>query len=263
MTTLSREESSLRAALRAVAPDWRGDLLVLATTESSNDDAKRLAREGAAHGSLVVAREQTKGRGRNGNVWYSPAADNLYLSILLRPGWRAAGASSFALVVGLLVARAVDAQLGARDSSSVKWPNDVLVAGKKIAGVLVEAQLKGDAVASIVVGIGLNVSTLAFPESLAGSATSLAREGANAVDRASLAADLVAGVLASATGFEALGLEPFLAQLRDRDALRGRRVRVDRVAGVAAGLDATGRLLIETADGVQAVASGHIQLEDG
>lgn len=255
------DEPALRRALIRADPAWRGELLSLSTTGSTNDDAKRLGREGAAHGSLVIAGEQTKGRGRNGTVWFSPAADNLYLSLLLRPSWPSAGASGFALVVGSVVATVVDAWLPAGMRSSVKWPNDVLIADRKIAGVLVEAQLKGADVASIVVGIGVNVGTLAFPEALAPIATSLAREGAVEVDRAALAAALAAGVLAAASELATGGLAPFLVQLAARDALRGRRVRVDDVAGIAAGLDSSGRLLIETASGVRAVASGHVEID--
>jgi BirA family biotin operon repressor/biotin-[acetyl-CoA-carboxylase] ligase len=255
------DEPSLRRALCAADPGWRGELVVLSTTGSTSDDAKRIARAGAAHGSIVIAGEQTQGRGRNGSVWYSPAADNVYLSIVLRPAWPSAGASSFALVVGLVVASVVDGRLSTRAPAAVKWPNDVLIAGKKIAGVLVEAQLRGAEIASIVVGIGINVGTLHFPEPIAAAATSFAREGARDVDRAALVAALVSGVLAGATAFEADGLAPFLAQLSARDALRGRRVRVDQIAGIAAGLDASGCLLIETGGGVHSVTSGHVEID--
>jgi BirA family transcriptional regulator, biotin operon repressor / biotin---[acetyl-CoA-carboxylase] ligase len=120
----------------------------------------------------------------------------------------------------------------------------VLVGGRKIAGVLVEGQLRGTEVVSLVVGVGVNVKTRAFPEGIAARATSLALLGCLDLDRATLAAELLAALGAAVARFEQERLVGFAAALARRDALVGRPVQVGAVAGVAAGIDAEGRLLI-------------------
>jgi BirA family biotin operon repressor/biotin-[acetyl-CoA-carboxylase] ligase len=118
---------------------------------STNDEALRLAREGAAHGTVVCAREQLAGRGRQGRQWHSPVG-NLYVSILLRPDVAPGQAATLSFVTALAVADTVDAFLPGGMHAVLKWPNDVLVQGAKIAGILLEY-----ADAAVVVGIGLNI----------------------------------------------------------------------------------------------------------
>ncbi len=234
------------------------------STGSTNDDIKALARSGASTGAIVLAEEQTAGRGRGGHRWHSPAGANLYLSCLLRPAIEAARAAPIALVVGLCVAQIVVAALPASSGLvAVKWPNDVLIGGRKIAGVLVEGLLKADVLHAVVVGVGLNVETLEFPAELAESATSLAREGAprEQRDRHELAAALVAATAAAVERFEREGLSPFLGELGLRDALRGKRVRVAELEGRADGVDDGGHLVLVQPDGTRVLAGGgHVEL---
>lgn len=234
-------------------------LSIAAETASTNDDAKRAAAAGAPHGATFIADAQTAGRGRGGHAWHSPPGENLYASIVLRPRVAATEIASITLAVGLAVARVVARAVHAGADVALKWPNDVLVDGRKIAGVLVEGQLRGDRVVSLVAGVGLNVRTRCFPAELSDRATSLALAGAGDLDRSAIAAALVAEVGIVAAAFEAAGLAPLLREIRAADFLRGRGVDVGGLRGTAAGIDDGGRLLVRDAGGVvHVVASGEV-----
>jgi BirA family biotin operon repressor/biotin-[acetyl-CoA-carboxylase] ligase len=250
----------LRAALSARIAGFAAPVAVRAVTRSTNDDARAAAAAGAPALSAFAADAQTAGRGRGGRAWHSPPGENLYLSFLLRPAWEAGAAAPFALVVGLAVAEEIDRRLAA-PAARVKWPNDVLVGGRKIAGVLLEGSIRAGRLASLVVGVGVDVHARSFPPDLAPVATSLAILGAEHRDRAALAADLVARVDAAASCFGSDGLAPFVGALSARDALSGRRVAVDEIRGVARGIDDAGRLVVERDDGARVpVVSGHVEL---
>jgi len=143
-------------------------LLIKDEVASTNDEARLLGESGAADGLVIVARKQTAGRGRRGAAWFAPPGESLAFSVLVRPQEPPSLWPRLALAAGLAVAEAVETQL---PLAGIKWPNDVWVGRTKIAGILVEAG-RGFAV----VGIGLNVNTLSFPESVADTATSLALE---------------------------------------------------------------------------------------
>ena len=168
----------LRAALAARIPAFVAPVDVQPVTRSTNDDAKAAAAIGAPELSVFAADEQTAGRGRGGRAWHSPLGENLYLSFLLRPGWEPQAAAPFALVVGLAVAEEIDARL-ALPRAQVKWPNDVHVDGRKIAGILLEASIREGRLASLVVGVGVDVHAASFPPELSALATSLALLGAS------------------------------------------------------------------------------------
>lgn len=241
-------------------PGFAAPVDVQPVTRSTNDDAKAAAAVGAPELSVFAADEQTAGRGRGGRSWHSPPGENLYLSFLLRPGWEPQAAAPFALVVGLAVAEEIDAWI-ARPRAQVKWPNDVLVDGRKIAGVLLEASIRDGRLASLAVGVGVDVHATSFPAELAPLATSLALLGAIDRDRAAVAAGIVARVAAHAATFTARGIEPFLEPLRARDALLGRSVAIEGATGLARGIDAGGRLVLERPDGSRdPVVAGHVEL---
>lgn len=253
---------SLRAAVSRTLGDRAGHVVLVETTASTNDDAKRAAVAGAPARSIFVADAQTAGRGRQGRVWHSPPGDNLYLSIVLRPEAPPTQFAPFALLVGVAVAEEIDA-IGGSPAARIKWPNDVWVGDKKIAGILIEASIAGGRVASLVVGIGVNVHTASFPGELATIATSLALLGVVQRDRARLAAGIARRVCDAEARFATAGLAPFLGDVRGRDALLGRPVRVESVEGVAAGIDEAGRLVVRTEDaGDVPVVAGHVELLD-
>lgn len=247
-------------------------LTVVAETGSTNDDARRAAAAGAPHGAAFLADAQTLGRGRGGRPWHSPPGENLYLSVVLRPRLPARSVAAIALVVGLAVASVVDRRLAAIDrraapsgraaaGAQIKWPNDVLVDGRKLSGILVEGQLRGELVSSLVVGVGLNVHATGFPPELAERATSLAMLGDEGASREVLAAELLKALGDVTARFEADQLASFIEELARRDWLRGRRVEVAGVAGIAAGIDPEGHLLIRAEDGaVRAVAAGEVHV---
>ena len=226
-------------------------------TESTNDDALAAAKKGALHGSLFGAETQTRGRGRRGSAWHSTRGAGLWFSLLLRPRLRAEVAPLLALCAGLAVREVVAARASAE--VQVKWPNDVLADGLKVAGVLVESQISGQLVSSVVVGIGLNVEQLEFPPDLARIATSLALLEASRREREPLLAGLL-GALELRLGMLEIGnLGGILGELRSHDALLDRRLRVDDLEGTGAGIDDAGRLLLRLPSGeLRPILSGHV-----
>jgi BirA family biotin operon repressor/biotin-[acetyl-CoA-carboxylase] ligase len=236
-------------------------LRILDQTTSTNDEAKQGAREGEPHGALWVAESQTAGRGRLGRSWVSPRGENLLFSVLLRIACPPPRVPSLALVAGLAVRDAVARAIGDDARVLVKWPNDVLVGGKKVAGVLVESQIVGARVESAVVGIGINVHTRSFPDEIAAVATSVALSSTRTPHRAEILADVLARLDHDVEHVARKGLGLVHARLVEHDALRGREVVGDDIRGVAAGIDTDGRLLVQRPDGTTArVVSGEVTL---
>ncbi len=230
-----------------------------ALTVSTNDDALAAAKSGAPHGALFGAETQSRGRGRRGSEWVSTPGAGLWFSLLLRPELRAELAPGLALCAGLAVRSAVAKRVAT--PALVKWPNDVLAGGKKVAGILVESQLSGAQVSSVVVGIGINVAQSAFPESIAPIATSLTLLGATELGRERLLADVLEAFEAELSRIGTHGLSAVAEALAPHDALRGRHLRVGDVEGEGAGIDASGALLVKRATGdVVAVVAGHVEL---
>jgi BirA family biotin operon repressor/biotin-[acetyl-CoA-carboxylase] ligase len=258
-------------------------LVIAEETASTNDDAKRGAREGAPHGAVWLAETQTSGRGRQGRVWLSPRGENLLFSVLLRLRCAPARVPPVSLVCGLAVRDAVARALGGvscDDDVKVKWPNDVLVRSpgdgvfRKVAGVLVESALSGARVDYVVVGIGINVLTRALPEEVADIATSIALErdarggGGRELDRAEVLADVLSQLDRDVEHVAHKGLGLVHARLTRHDVLSGQEVESvtddgspGDLRGVAAGIDLEGRLLIRAPDGViTRVSSGEMRL---
>jgi BirA family transcriptional regulator, biotin operon repressor / biotin---[acetyl-CoA-carboxylase] ligase len=222
----------------------------LEETTSTNDEAKAAAKAGAPHGAVWVAESQTAGRGRQGRRWLAARGESLLVSVLLRIPCAPARLPPLALVAGLAVRDAVARALGSGAAPvRLKWPNDVLIGKKKVAGVLVEAQLAGKNVESIVVGVGINVHARSFPDEIAERATSVGLETASVPDRAELLADLLHGLDRDLPIAAARGLGTMHARLIEADALRGSRIRGERGEGVAEGIDLEGRLWVREDDG--------------
>ena len=227
-------------------------------TASTNDDAKEALAAGASSPVVVLAELQTRGRGRSGAAWLADPHSALLLSVGLRPDLASDRLAPVTLAVGDRIASYI-AQL-APDLVRVKWPNDIELDGKKVAGILVEAQSRAERLVSIVVGVGVNVGASSFPPELAARATSLALAGIEPVPHVELAAMFVGAIVEAVALYEREGLAPFLPTLRARDALFGERVRIEDAEGVASGIDDVGRLLVRTDDdSVRAVASGHVE----
>ncbi len=230
---------------------------------STNDDARRHARSGAPEGTAVVAGRQTGGRGRLGRVWESPEG-GVYLSMVLHPPLAPALVSPLALVVGLGVAEALES-FGA--AVRLKWPNDVLLGGGKVAGVLLEMSAEADRVEWVVAGVGINVDRPA--EAGAGGAAYLkdALGGAAAsATRPAVAAAVLDGVASAYRRFLGSGFGALAADWNARDALDladvvVRNAQGDEVAsGRAEGVDGEGRLLVADSGAVIPVVAGEVTL---
>lgn len=166
-------------------------LSIVDVTGSTNDDAKAAAHRGIASGAAFVADTQTAGRGRLGRTWHSPAGENLYVSFVLRPDRPDRTVPFVTLAAGLATADAIAPLIDC--AVQLKWPNDVLVSNRKIAGVLCESAVSPERT-FVVVGIGLNVRTTAFPPDLAPTSTSLALAGAKMLDRSTVLVSLAAAL---------------------------------------------------------------------
>lgn len=150
-------------------------------TDTTNNRARELALEGAPEGTLVVAEKQTAGRGRRGKVWESPLGTGIWMSLVLRPQIAPTEASVLTLLCGLATAEAIEAETGL--SADIKWPNDILINGKKAVGILTEMDCEMSEVHFVIPGIGINVNTASFPPEIAEIATSLYLECGKTVSR--------------------------------------------------------------------------------
>jgi len=239
-------------------------LELMAETDSTNDVAKRAAKNGAAHGATFVAESQSRGRGRQGRAWIGTSGESLLVSVLLRVPCEPARLPPLALVAGLAARDAV-ARAAPGADVKIKWPNDVLGrsgpgdAYRKVAGVLVEAVLIGSKVDAIIVGVGLNVHTRTFAAEIAERATSVARLSTEPPDRAALLADILEGLDRDIGHVAARGLGLVHARLRSADALLGAAVHSESLSGVAEGIDTDGRLCVRRDNGTLVrVASGEV-----
>jgi BirA family biotin operon repressor/biotin-[acetyl-CoA-carboxylase] ligase len=238
-------------------------LVVVESTASTNDDAKRVAENGATSGSAFIANAQTHGRGRLGRSWHSPPGDNLYVSFVIRPTAAprldVRRAPLVTLAAGLAVADAI-APLVPRANVGLKWPNDVLVDDRKAAGILTEAHLGTGVSDWIVIGIGINVKTREFPSDIAARATSLALASDVEPDRGVLFVEL-ACALSYRLGELHASTAPIIDAFAARDALRERSITVDGAPATALGIADDGALRVRRPDGTEArIVAGNVQL---
>jgi BirA family biotin operon repressor/biotin-[acetyl-CoA-carboxylase] ligase len=222
---------------------------------STNDRARELASKGAAPWTVVLAEEQTRGRGRSGDAWHSPPGSGLWISTVVPA--EGPPAPCLPLRVGLAAARATEEVSGV--PVGIKWPNDLIIAGRKVGGVLCER-----ADGAVVAGVGINVRTPdeGFPSRLAAVATSAEEEAGRRVPRGGLATLLLVGLRDRLGGSEAERLDADeMAELTHRDVLMGRRLRSETGEGTGRGIDAGGALRIERPDGrVERVVAGRVRL---
>ena len=233
-------------------------LIIKALTGSTNDDARALANAGAGHGAVVLADEQTAGRGRLGRAWSSPAGENLYLSIVWRAGLDAIDPPLLALGAGLAVSEALDGFTPT--PTAVKWPNDVRHHGRKLAGLLAEAIYRGVQPSAVVIGLGVNVRGAVMPAAIAAVATSLRIVCGRDLDRADVLAAVLQRLDATLGLLCADGFGAVRQRLTDRCETLGARVTAGDVTGTAIDLDATGALVVRDDRGVvHAVRAGEIR----
>lgn len=221
--------------------------------DSTNRRAMALARSGAPEGVLILAETQTGGRGRLGRSWHSPAGTGLYFSIVLRPALAGSKMALITLAAGLGAAQGLGGLIG--ETPGLKWPNDLMMQGRKVAGILTEAELSGSHAPFAVLGLGLNVNLEEkdVPPALAEKAGSLLIATGRTWDRTAVLVALLEGLEASYTALTAGGDRQVLAEYKAACLTIGARVEVDDdgrlVAGVAVGVDDEGRLMVEPDSG--------------
>jgi BirA family biotin operon repressor/biotin-[acetyl-CoA-carboxylase] ligase len=240
--------------------------------DSTNRVGFDLAREGAAHGTTVIAEAQTAGRGRLGRSFYSPPHRNLYTSVVLRPSLSASAAATVILAAAVAVAETVARSIPDAGAVEIKWPNDVLLDGLKTSGILMELSAEATRVGFLVLGIGvnLNVDRESFPEEFRSSATSLASHSGHRVDRA-LFSRCLFGTLEEVLDLHAeRGWEALRPRFQEFFRMLGRPIRVSdlaegETAGVCRAIDRDGALLLERDDGerIRVLAGDVTIIKDG
>lgn len=236
-----------------------GGLHLLEEVDSTMEACRRLGEAGAPEGAAVLAEHQTAGVGRMGRSFDSPAGDGVYCSLLLRPR-REEALQLLTSYAGLAACRALERAAGC--APAVKWPNDLILNGKKVCGILTRLHTARGGEPFVVVGIGVNVCQTAFPEELADKAISLAMAG-SPVDRAAVAAALLGELDRIFLEERSLASRPpeMLEELRRRSCTLGRQVMVSSpgnggFSGIARDLDPLGGLIVETPEGLRTVTSG-------
>lgn len=230
--------------------------------DSTNIEIKRQAEAGAPEGTLAVAEFQQQGKGRRGKAWSSPKGSGIWMSFLLRPKLKPEKAAALTLVAALAVSRAVEGLTGL--PAQIKWPNDLVIGGKKICGILTEMSSEMDFIHYVVVGIGINANIKEFPKELP-YATSLFLEGGRQYNRAELAAFILKEFEGCYQEFLSKGsLQTLLSDYNSRLVNRDNEVRVikdkESLRGTARGVNEKGELLVETESGIEPVLAGEVSV---
>ena len=252
---------SILPFLRGAAADF--DLEVKQTVTSTNIIAKEMAAKGAKEGTVIIAREQTQGRGRMGRSFYSPNASGIYFSTILRPRLKLEDSLLITTAAAVAVAKAIE-QI-AQVKAQIKWVNDIFVENKKVCGILTEASLnfEGGGLEYAVVGIGINIDTKNFPEEIKQTAGSVFR---NKPGQAPVSSMLVAEVLNNlADCMDSLTAQKHLEEYRNRSFLIGKDIIVirgtERISAKAVALDEKARLIVEYEDfSREALISGEVSV---
>ena len=228
---------------------WAGRHIVyLPTVDSTNRYARQLAAQGAQHGTLVVADEQTAGRGRRGRGWISPAGEGVFMSLIMRPRSHPSEVARLSMQTALAVAMAIARETGL--PARIKWPNDIVCEGRKVCGMLLEMNADEQTVHDVVAGVGINVHQTQFDPEIARTATSLDLLSGRRISRAAL----VRAFLESFEQAEALAQQGALMDAyRERSATLGRRVQViaaaERFTGTAMEVTDSGSLIVLNEEG--------------
>jgi BirA family transcriptional regulator, biotin operon repressor / biotin---[acetyl-CoA-carboxylase] ligase len=235
------------------------ELFYFERLESTNNTAAALAKENCPEGTVVLANEQTKGRGRKGNVWYSPGDVNLYFSVVLYPD--STDLRYLPYMAGMAVIHSLS-NVGIKPD--LKWPNDILASGKKISGVMIETSMEQNQARFAVMGCGINVNETSLPDELQQSATSVALETGSPVSRESLLAAFLIEFERLYKKIKEFQWEDFCAELAKHSTyLKGAQVRIvqdgESFEGVTSGLDSYGGLILASPTAKKAFYAGEVQ----
>lgn len=245
--------------------DWVAkEVLYFDTIDSTNTKAQELAEKGYPSGTLVVADKQESGKGRRGRSWVSPSGTGIFMTLMIKPDINPNNASMLTLVAALVVAKAITSVTG--EEALIKWPNDIVVNGKKVCGILTEMNAQFDYINHIVVGIGINVHNESFPEEISQMASSLMIEaGGKRFHRAQIVAETMAYFEQYYDTF--LKTQDLSALVREYDKLlvnRNKSVRVldpkEPFDGKAMGITPKGELIVDTWESRKLVSSGEVSV---
>jgi BirA family biotin operon repressor/biotin-[acetyl-CoA-carboxylase] ligase len=253
--------------LRARLGDTRvigRDIRVFNETTSTNDVVEKLARDGVREGVVVFAESQTRGRGRLGRRWMSPAGQGLWFSVLVRPPLPPEAATQLTVIAATAVSRAIREQTSL--APQIKWPNDILFGGKKAVGILTEMSAELDRIRHLTLGIGVDVNVTDFPMELRDTATSLALAAGRSIDRAELAAAILRELDADYARVCGNQFASIAEEWERQCVTLGRRVRIHNgartVTGRAESLAPDGALLLRTDHGhLERIIGGDVLLE--
>jgi BirA family biotin operon repressor/biotin-[acetyl-CoA-carboxylase] ligase len=239
---------------------WGRSLTIKESTASTMDDASLAAAEGASDGHVVLADQQTRGRGAHGRRWVSPPGSDLYFSVVARPRVEPASTAMVTLASGLGVRDAVASVLPVR-AVQVKWPNDIWIGRRKCAGILVESRTLGSRIDSIIIGVGLNVNRMQWPAELEGLATSLRSEvpEQEPLDRAEVLATVLFHMERWVKLLVKDGAAVVVEALRPSLALLSERIRFEGGEGIFEGIDQHGAALVRTQAGLSALHAARIE----
>lgn len=240
------------------------EVLYFDTIDSTNTKAQELAEKGYPSGTLVVADKQESGKGRRGRSWVSPSGTGIFMTLMIKPDINPNNASMLTLVAALAVAKAITSVTG--EEALIKWPNDIVVNGKKVCGILTEMNAQFDYINHIVVGIGINVHNESFPEEISQMASSLMIEaGGKRFHRAQIIAETMSYFEQYYDTF--LKTQDLSALVREYDELlvnRNKSVRVldpkEPFDGKAMGITPKGELIVETWESRKLVSSGEVSV---
>jgi BirA family biotin operon repressor/biotin-[acetyl-CoA-carboxylase] ligase len=252
------------ATALAVAGDRAGifsrQVLWYSEVSSTNDVAATLADRGEAEGTVVIADAQSDGRGRHGRTWASPPGAGLYMSIVMRPAAHAV--TLLTIAAGVALADGIEAATGLYPH--LKWPNDVYIGGRKLAGILAEAGTSMAGRQHVVLGCGVNLMPAAYPPDVAARATSIESELGRSIDRGLLLVECLAALHVRYRELQSRASTAVIARWRDRAVSTfGRRVEWDVAGvtryGVAEDIDETGALLVRDGASRARVISGEVR----
>lgn len=232
--------------------------------KSTNDLAYRLAEEKVPEGTLIVAEKQTAGKGRMGRKWFSPPEKGIWMSLVLRPDIPPSKAPGLSLCTSLALAQTIKEKTELE--AKLKWPNDCLIGGKKVAGILLELSAELDRVNFVIIGIGINVNQELndFPKNLKGKATSIYLEAGEKLSRIEFLRSFLKNLEKIYINFKTFGLRYYQEEIKKYSTLLGKKVKLlygkEKLKGTVKDIDENGSLILETRKGKRVITAGEVTL---